>query len=98
MHSSTAPVMKSISRQSQLKLRVPQVVAGKKPLPLIHSCPVIPKCYELTDSFNLSHNMSDVNESSSHYESSTDTNTDHLHFDKDKFMKLVLTEDWANIF
>ena len=90
--------MKSIGRQSQPRLRVPQIVAGKKPLPMIHSCPVIPKYYELTDSFNLSRNMSDVNESSSHYESSTDTNAEHLYLDKEKFMKLVLTEDWANIF
>ena len=90
--------MKKISRQSQPRLRVPQVVTGKKPLPLIHSCPVIPKYYELTDSFNLSRNMSDVNESSSHYEPSADTNAEHLHIDKEKFMDLVLTEDWAKIF
>lgn len=96
MRSSTIPIVRS--HKSLPKLKVPQVVAGKRPPPVVHSCPVIPKCYELGESFDLQHDMSSVNESQSCTECSGDQNADHLHFDKEKFMRLVLTEDWANIF
>ena len=96
MRSSTMPVLRS--HQSQSKLKAPRVVAGRTPPPLVHSCPVMPKCYELGESFDFQRDASSINESRSYTEYSGDQNADNLHFDKEKFMKLVLTEDWANIF
>lgn len=92
------PIMRTHESESKSRLRVPQTVVGKKPLPLIHSCPVIPKCYQSDDSFELQQTMLSINESYSHTESSDAHNAEHIQFDKEKFMRLVLTEDWASIF
>lgn len=50
------------------------------------------------DSFELQQTILSINESYSHTESSDAHNAEHLQFDKEKFMRLVLTEDWASIF
>lgn len=61
MHSSTIRIVRS--DKSLSKLKVPQVVAGKRPPPMVNSCPVMPKYYELGESFDLQHDISSVNRS-----------------------------------